>query len=351
MVLAGGAAALLAGPVRAAAGYDAVVAKPSETAPTGRRFESLGEALAMAPEAGPFRIWLGAGTWAEKLIVRTANLSITGEHRQRTRLRYDAAAGLKGPAGKPWGTSGSATLTVSAPGFRAETLTIENGFDPAEEARRSGLVLGDWPGGQQAVALVLTAGSDRVVLRDTDILGRQDTLFTDSGKALLDRCLVSGTVDFIFGAGRTLLRDCEIQSRRRPATQPQGGCIAAPSTKTDQEAGLIFHRCRLTAEPGIPDGSVFLGRSWRPTRSFPDGHYGDPQALGMAAFLDCVMGPHIAPTGWTEMNYNDRNGERVALQPETARFYEAGNSGPGAKGVRRARPIDPVMRARLLATP
>jgi pectinesterase len=349
MVLAGGAAALLAGPVRAAAGYDAVVAKPGQAGPAGRRFASLGAALAAAPLAGPFRIWLGAGIWAEKLMVRAANVSITGEHRQRTRLRYDAAAGLKGPDGKSWGTTGSATLTVSAPGFRAENVTIENGFDPAEEARRSGLVLGDWPGGQQAVALMLAAGSDGTILRDADVLGRQDTLFTDSGTALFDRCLITGTVDFIFGGGRTLLRDCEIQSRRRPAAQPQGGCIAAPSTKADQEAGLIFDRCRLTAEPGIPDGAVFLGRSWRPTRSFPDGRYGDPQALGMAAYVDCFMGPHIAPTGWTEMSYNDKHGERVALQPETARFYEAGNTGPGARGVRRSRPIDPAVRKRLVA--
>ena len=348
-VLAGGAAALLAGPVGAASSYDAVVVGLGQPGPAGRRVESLGAALALAPVAGPFRIWLGAGIWTEKLAVRTANVSITGEHRQNTRLRHDAAAGLKDPAGKLWGTSGSATLTISAPGFHAENLTIENGFDPAEEAQRSGLVLGDWPGGQQAVALMLAAGSDRAILRNADVLGRQDTLFTDSGTALFDRCLVSGTVDFIFGAGRTLLRDCEIRSRRRPAVQPQGGCIAAPSTRADREAGLIFHRCHLTAEPGIPDGSVFLGRPWRPTRSFPDGHYGDPQALGMAAYMECVMGPHIAPAGWTEMRYNDRNGERVALQPESARFYEAGNSGPGARGTRRARAIDPALRAKLLA--
>jgi len=351
MVLAGGAAALLAGPAGAMAGYDAVVAKPGQSGPAGERFESLGAALATAPVAGPFRIWLGAGTWTEKLAVRAANVSITGEHRQTTRLRYDAAAGLQDPTGKPWGTTGSATLTISAPGFRAENLIIENGFDPSEEAQRSGLVLGDWPGGQQAVALMLAAGSDRTILRNADVLGRQDSLFTDSGTALFDRCLVSGTVDFIFGGGRTLLRDCEIQSRRRPATQPQGGCIAAPSTRADQEAGLIFHRCRLTAEPGIPDGSVFLGRPWRPTRSFPDGRYGDPQTMGMAAYIDCFMGPHIAPAGWTEMSYNDRNGGRLALQPEAARFYEAGGTGPGARGIRRSRPIDPAARARLSAAP
>ena len=84
-------------------------------------------------------------------------------------------------------------------------------------------------------------------------------------------------------------------------------------------------------------------------RGFPDGRYGDPQALGMAAYMDCFMGPHISSAGWTEMSYNARTGERAALQPETARFYEAGNTGPGASGVRRSRPIDHALRARLLA--
>ena len=63
------------------------------------------------------------------------------------------------------------------------------------------------------------------------------------------------------------------------------------------------------------------------------------------------MGPHIAPSGWTEMSYNARSGERVALQPETARFYEAGNTGPGARGVRRSRPIGRALRGKLLTVP
>ncbi|MEO5492410.1 MAG: hypothetical protein ABIR08_00110, partial [Sphingomonas sp.] len=94
----------------------------------------------------------------------------------------------------------------------------------------------------------------------------------------------------------------------------------------------------------------FLGRSWRPTRSFPDGRYGDPQALGMAAYIDCAMGPHIAPAGWTDMSFNARGGARIAIEPETARFYEAGNTGPGAKGMRRSHPLDSALRAHFLQT-
>ena len=328
--------------------YDAVVAKPGRATPGGRRYDSLGAALADAPAGGPYRIWLGTGLWIEKLAIRTANVAIIGENRSAARIRFDAAAGLGDPAGKPWGTLGSATLTVTAPGFRAETLTIENGFDSVEEARRSGRVLGDRPGGQQAVALALAAGSDGARLRGVDLLGRQDTVYVE-GEARLDQCLVAGTVDFVFGGGRALLTDCELRSRLRPATEPAGGVIAAPSTRADRDAGLIFDRCRLTAEPGLPAGSVFLGRPWRPTRSFADGRYGDPQALGMAAYIDCQMGPHIAPAGWTEMGFTTSGGVRTALQPETARFYEAGNRGPGARGARRSRPLDAAFRARLLA--
>lgn len=346
-MLAGAAAALVA--ARGASPlYDAVVAKPGHPAPNGKHYDSLAAALADAPARGPYRVWLGAGTWTEKLAIRTANVEIVGEDRRASRIRCDAAAGLKDPDGKPWGTFGSATLTVTAPGFRAQNLTIENGFDPVEEARRSGVTLGDWPGGQQAVALALAPGSDGARLHAVDILGRQDTLYVES-EARFDHCLVTGTVDFVFGGGRALLADCDIRSRLRPPTQPAGGVIAAPSTRADREAGLIFDRCRLTAEPGVPAACVYLGRAWRPTRGFPDGRYGDPQALGMAAYIDCPMGPHIAPTGWTEMGFNAPGGTRSALQPENARFYEAGNRGPGAKGVRRSRPLDAVLRSRLLA--
>jgi pectinesterase len=70
-------------------------------------------------------------------------------------------------------------------------------------------------------------------------------------------------------------------------------------------------------------GSVYLGRPWRPSSAFPDGRYGDPRYVGMAAFLDCWMDDHIAPAGWTEMWYTGKDGNpRTMLQPEDARFSQ-----------------------------
>jgi pectinesterase len=180
---------------------------------------------------------------------------------------------------------------------------------------------------------MLDRGAERTAIRDCDILGYQDTLFANVGSALFERCLIVGSYDFIFGAGRVWFEGCEIRSRPRPgdtADKLDEGYIAAPSTPIDQPFGFVFHRCGLTKEAGVAKGSVFLGRPWRPTTTFPDGRYGDPRFVAAAAFLGCWMDEHIAPAGWTEMWYTGRDGNpRTMLQPEAVRFSQHGSHGPG----------------------
>ncbi|WP_205412170.1 pectinesterase family protein [Sphingomonas crusticola] len=299
--------------------YDAVVARPRAAGPPGPRHAGLAAALAVAakPRQGPFRIWLGAGVWREKLVVAAPDVWITGEDRSGTRIRFDAASGLAGPDGYPWGTGGSGTIIVKAPGFHAANLTIENSFDPAALGAEA-------PHDRQAVALMLAAGSDRTLLARVDILGRQDTLYVNAGRSIFRQCLVAGTVDFVFGAGQAHLSHCEVRSRGP-------GYIAAPSTNRSSPVGLVFDHCHLTHEPGVAAGSVYLARPWRPTRQFADGLYGDPDAVGMVNYLHCRMEAHIAPAAWTSMTYRDRAGERVALEPGVVRFAERGSTGPGAR--------------------
>jgi pectinesterase len=97
-----------------------------------------------------------------------------------------------------------------------------------------------------------------------------------------------------------------------------------------QDYGLVFLQCALTREARIPINSVALGRAWRPTRPFADGRYGDPNAVGMAVYKSCWMDDHITVEGWDAMEYGARDGSRVLLRPEDARFFEFGNRGPGA---------------------
>jgi pectinesterase len=344
LVLGGIACGLLPSGSTGSQRYDAVVAPPSRRdVPAGRRFGDLAAALAAAPATGDYRIWLARGDWIGQIVVAVPRVALVGEDRRRTRIVFTAASGMIAADGKAYGTYRTATLKVVAPGFSACDLTIANDFDGIAEMRKTGpRLLADDPAGPQAVALMLGEGSDGARLERVDIHSHQDSLFADAGQTHLRDCLVTGSYDFIFGAGTALFDRCEIRSRLRPDPRQVTGYIAAPSTLTDRRVGLLFVGCRLTRDVGVADGSVYLARPWRPSRRFADGRYGNPDAVGMAAFVDCRMDAHVAPSGWTEMWYTDRSGNtRHMLQPEEARFGEYGSTGPGARGRRRLPPMSP----------
>ena len=302
---------LLALPARAwsSPGFD-IVADPS-----GRdgALPSLSAALDRARKLGrPARI-LVRGRHAEKLHIDIPGLTLVGA--PGATIVYGASAGQNDPDGKPWGTGGSATLTVDAAGVTLQGLAIANSFDFLS-SRPSGE-----HGGRQAVALSLAGGADRSVIRDCDLTGYQDTFYLREGRALVENCRISGGTDFIFGGAAALFRRCRIVSRLVPGA-PIQGYVPAPSTPARQEAGLVFDRCRLEREPGVPDDSVFLGRPWRAG--------GNMELTGMAAFVGCWMDRHIRPEGWTAMHFRAPNGPEGWLTPQQARLYEQGSRGPGA---------------------
>jgi pectinesterase len=311
--------------------FDAMVAlRPASTlgVPT---YRSIAKAIDAAPENSqkPFRIRISAGIWHEKLVITKPFVHLIGADRHRSVIQFDAAAGQADPDGKIRGTWGCATLRVRAADFSMRNLTIANTFDYLGNLRKPQFEkIG--ANGAQAVALMLDAGSDRARFDEVDIVGHQDTLFADAGRSLFQHCRISGSVDFVFGAGQAVFDACDLVSRYRPDKQRQG-YIAAPSTSRQQAHGLNFLRCRLLREALVPAHSVVLGRAWRPTREFADGRYGDPDALGAAAFIDCWMADHIAAEGWDAMNTTTRDGRRIPLEPHEVRLCEYANRGPGAR--------------------
>jgi pectinesterase len=321
---------LLAATRRAPIHADALVSLHRAKASDPETFKSIAAALAAAPGHSdtPFRIRIDAGVWTEKLVIDKPNIHLIGDERAGSTIRFDAAAGQRDQEGEPWGTWGCATVRVTAPGFVATDLGIANGFDYLGHLFNPKLeTIGS--NGAQAVALMLDHGSDHTHLNRCTISGHQDTVFVDAGRSTFRDCRISGSVDFIFGAGQSLFDHCEIISRFRPG-KPRQGYIAAPSTLISERYGLIFRRCRLRSEANVPAGSVALGRAWRPTREFPDGRHGDPDAIGAAVFIECHMARHVAPEGWDAMKYTNASGARVELRPWDARFGEYANHGPGA---------------------
>jgi pectinesterase len=294
---------------------------------------TLGAAIDAAPAAGtrPWRIRIGRGRWHEKIVIGKPFIHLVGADRAASIVSFDAAAGHLRPDGKVWGTSGSASLIVKAPDFAASDLTIENTFDYVGEITKATPTLPPiGSNGAQGVALMLDSGADRSRFANVDIHGHQDTLFVDAGRSRFSVCTISGSVDFIFGAGQCLIERSTVVSRFRPGKERQG-FVVAPSTSRREEFGIVLDDCRLTREPEVPENSVALGRPWRHARKFADGTYGDPDISSQAAFIGCWMDAHIDAHGWDEMRYPSHDGTRVPYDPLDARLFEYGSRGPGAR--------------------
>ena len=298
-------------------------------------YKTLGAALedAEIKEGSQYLILIKPGRYYEQLIIDKPNIRLVGEGRDNTILTFDAASGTKKPDGSNYGTTGSASITVTGSDFQAENLTFENGFD----YRANEFKIASDPSrisGSQAVALKTAKGSDRASFVKCRFLGFQDTLYTDAGTNYFKDCYIEGNVDFIFGAGQSFFEDCTIASIGRAGSN-NNGYVTAPSTLISDKHGFIFYKCRLVkANDKTADNSVALGRPWHPTTAFPDGtRYANPNAVGSSIFINCYMDSHIKPEGWDKMSGKDRDGNTIWFMPddiEHSRFFEFRSTGPGA---------------------
>ncbi len=309
--------------------YDIQVKKSCTAAPAC--FEKIQSAIDAAPTNSdkPYRIHIANGDYQEKITLNKNNLQLIGQDRTKTRLVFNDYAGIEISPGKNLSTPGTATLRVSAVDVRIENLTIENSFD----FLTNDALVGDNPrkvNGSQAVALFIDVPSDRVLVRNVNILGFQDTLFVNSGRSWFDKVIVAGNVDYIFGNGNALFTQSEVKTVARGEPTNPHGFVTAPSTQINSEYGLTFLNCRLTRDASVPDYSVPLGRPWHPTSQFTDGRYADPNAVGKTVFVNTWMDAHITQDGWYSMSGTAKEGGRKNFLPEDSRFYEYKSKGPGA---------------------
>ncbi len=138
------------------------------------------------------------------------------------------------------------------------------------------------------------------------------------------------------------VRSLRIIARNRSDIAPPYGYITAPATQADEKFGLFIINSKLSKEAGVPAKSFALGRPWHPTTQFSDGRYADPNAIGLAAFINCDIDDHIY--GWDKMSGKDKAGEKIWFYPEDSRFYESANRGPGGREVKNTSLALPMPR-------
>lgn len=249
-------------------------------------------------------IILDEGIYRQKLMIRTPGLTVSGAGADKTKIVFGDYARKLDCSGKEYITFRSYTLAVCADGVTMRELSIINDAGRPE-------VLG------QQIALSVVA--DGFLMENCTLSSTQDTLFTgplppdlrERYEGFLDarlcrggdlqqrfsNCLIEGTVDFIFGCGRSLFENCELRSL--PDAR-NNGYVAAPSHTLYQKEGFLFRDCQITHAEGVMPESIYLARPWRPH--------------GLCVFDHCSCAGHIAPKGFDRWGSSDRD--------RTARFRE-----------------------------
>lgn len=143
----------------------------------------------------------------------------------------------------------SATFAVMGDGFMAIAMGFRNTAGAIKH---------------QAVALRVQ--SDRSVFLNCRMDGYQDTLYAHSMSQFYRNCIISGTIDFIFGDAAAVFQNCVLVVRR--PLDNQQNIVTAQGRADGQEAtGFVLQHCRI-----IPDGKLvpdklrirsYLGRPWR----------------------------------------------------------------------------------------
>ena len=199
---------------------------------------------------------LRPGVYRQKLQIRTPGLTLLGAGAEETRLVYDDYARKLHPDGREYNTFRTWTLAVCADGVSMRGLSVENdALSPREKGQEVALsVYGDE---FQMEDCVLRSTQDTLfvgplpkdlILRYVDLLPpelRVDRLLSQR----FLRCRIEGSVDFIFGCGRALFRDCEIRSVFDGRT---GGFAAAPPTPWSRRRASSFKTAPSPGKRTLP---------------------------------------------------------------------------------------------------
>ncbi|XP_058740478.1 pectinesterase-like [Vicia villosa] len=256
------------------------------------QFKTIKDAIASYPKGnkGRYVIYVKAGVYDEYITVPkdAANILMYGDGPQRTIVTGSKcyAKGVK--------TMQTATFANTAPGFIGKAMTFENTAGPD---------------GHQAVAL--RNQGDMSAFIGCHILGYQDTLYVQTNRQFYRNCVISGTIDFIFGTSPTLIQHSVIIARK-PNMNQFNTVTADGTAEKNMVTGIVIQDCQI-----VPEAQLFpirfqiksyLGRPWK--------------AYSRTVVMESTIGDFLHPDGWVAWA-----GEHFE---NTCYYAEHANTGPGA---------------------
>ncbi|WP_416444871.1 pectinesterase family protein [Leeuwenhoekiella sp. A16] len=236
------------------------------------------------------KIGIKSGIYYEKLILPESkiNVELIGENRDKTILVYDDYSQKLNEFGEEMGTTGSSSFFVFGNDFKASNITFQNSA------------------GKVGQAVAVRVDSDRAIFKNCNFLGNQDTLYLHGkgARQYFTNCLISGTVDFIFGWSTAVFENCTIVCKEK-------GYITAASTTADTPHGFVFLNCDIQGDES--SDTFYLGRPWRDHAK--------------TVFINCTLDKNIKPEGWH--NWKKPQAEKTAF------YAEYNSQGPGADAENR----------------
>ncbi|XP_022728870.1 putative pectinesterase 63 [Durio zibethinus] len=229
-------------------------------------------------------VWIGGGEYFEKITInRTKNfVTFYGDPMDMPKIVFNGTAA-------DFGTVNSATVAVESDYFMAVNIAFVNSAPMADGQKV----------GAQAVAMRISG--DKAAFYNCKFIGFQDTLCDDKGMHFFKDCYIEGTVDFIFGNGKSLYLNTTIQS----VAKNLGVITAQAREKVGDDSGFTFLYCNIT---GGGNSTTYLGRAWKQR----------PRVI----FAFTYMGTVINSKGWSTDKHPERN--------QTVYYGEYKCKGPGA---------------------
>uniref|UniRef100_A0A5B6ZWX4 pectinesterase n=1 Tax=Davidia involucrata TaxID=16924 RepID=A0A5B6ZWX4_DAVIN len=144
-----------------------------------------------------------------------------------------------------YGTVESASVTVESDYFSAVNIAFVNSA-PKPDGKRKG-----------AQATAFRISGDKAAIYSCKMIGFQDTHLDDKGKHFFKDCYIEGTVDFIYGNGKSIYLNTVLHI----VSADGMAVIAAHARESNADASaFVFVHCKIT---GTAKHTV-LGRAWRP---------------------------------------------------------------------------------------
>uniref|UniRef100_A0A0D9X8H2 Pectinesterase n=1 Tax=Leersia perrieri TaxID=77586 RepID=A0A0D9X8H2_9ORYZ len=212
------------------------------------KFKTINDALNAMPKkyTGRYVIYVKEGVYEEYVTItkKMPNVTMYGDGAKKTiitgnRNFVDGRTTYK-----------TATFNAQGDGFMAIAMGFRNTAGAAKH---------------QAVALLVQ--SDKSIFLNCRMEGYQDTLYAHSKAQFYRNCVISGTVDFIFGDAAAVFQNC-VLTLRRPLDNQKNIATAQGRADGREATGFVFQHGRITAESALKDASrpsvrSYLARPWR----------------------------------------------------------------------------------------